>query len=58
MWVDLKRPDGTTAAQRLFGHAFPDVFEWVLEHAGNLPMPRRSSKAQQSNPFYANSFAA
>ena len=45
---DLKRPDGTTAAQRLFGHPFPDVFESVLEHIGDLPMPRRSSKAQNA----------
>ncbi len=55
---DLKRPDGTTAAQRLFGYPFPDVFEWILEHIGDLPMPRRSSKAQQPNPLYANGFSA
>jgi AcrR family transcriptional regulator len=55
---DLKRPDGTTAAQRLFGHDFPDVFEWILEHAGDLPLPRRSSKAQQSKPLYVNAFSA
>ena len=55
---DLKRPDGTTAAQRLFDHPFPDVFEWMLEHIGDLPMPRKSSKAHQLNPSYANGFAA
>ncbi|MEL7004268.1 MAG: DUF6399 domain-containing protein [Bacteroidota bacterium] len=55
---DLKRPDGTTAAQRLFDHPFPDVFEWMLEHIGDLPMPRKSSKAHQLNPPYANGFAA
>jgi Family of unknown function (DUF6399) len=43
---DLKRADGTTAAQRLFGHDFPDLFECMLGHVGDLPMPRRSSKAQ------------
>jgi Family of unknown function (DUF6399)/Stage III sporulation protein D len=42
---DLRRADGTTAAQRLFGHSFPDLFEWVLNHVGDLPLPRRSSKA-------------
>ena len=42
---DLKRYDGTTAAGRLFGHEFPDVFEWMLAHVGELPMPRRSSKS-------------
>lgn len=55
---DLKRPDGTTAAQRLFGYPFPDVFESVLEHIGDLPMPRRSSKAQKPKPLYANTFPA
>jgi hypothetical protein len=55
---DLKRPDGTTAAQRLFNHAFPDLFEWMLEHVGDLPMPRRSSKAQLLNPLYVKTFAA
>ncbi|MEM8643011.1 MAG: DUF6399 domain-containing protein [Cyanobacteria bacterium P01_G01_bin.54] len=55
---DLKRPDGTTAAQRLFGYAFPNPFEWMLDHVGDLPMPRRSSKAQQLKPLYANTFAA
>ena len=43
---DLKRQDGTTAAQRLFGHDFPDPFEWMLTQVGDLPMPRRSAKSQ------------
>jgi hypothetical protein len=55
---DLKRVDGTTAAQRLFGHNFPDVFEWTLAHVGELPMPRRSSKLQQQKPLYAEVFPA
>ncbi|MEO0435052.1 MAG: DUF6399 domain-containing protein [Cyanobacteria bacterium J06656_5] len=55
---DLKRHDGTTAAQRLFMHNFPDVFEWTLTHVGELPMPRRSSKLQQSKPLYADVFPA
>lgn len=49
---DLKRPDGTTAAQRLFGHPFPDLFESVLSTFTELPMPRRSSSSQQPNPWY------
>lgn len=48
---DLKRADGTTAAQRLFGHAFPDVFEWVVDSMGELPVARRSSKTKSSNPL-------
>jgi hypothetical protein len=54
---DLKRADGTTAAQRLFRHDFPDVFEWMLAHVGDLPLPRRSSKAQQPQPLYADDFS-
>ena len=49
---DLRRPDGTTAAQRLFGHSFPDLFEWVLDHIGDLPLPRRSSKSHQPQPLH------
>lgn len=55
---DLKRHDGTTAAQRLFGHDFPDVFEWMLAQVGDLPMPRRSAKTQQPKPLYADVFPA
>jgi hypothetical protein len=39
---DLKRTDGTTAAQRLFGEEFPDLFEWVIAQMGDLPLPRKS----------------
>ncbi len=50
---DLKRPDGTTAAQRLFGHPFPDLFESVLSTFTELPMPRRSSPSQHSNSWHS-----
>ncbi len=55
---DLKRHDGTTAAQRLFGHDFPDPFEWMLTHIGELPMPRRSAKSQQPKSLHADGFPA
>ena len=55
---DLKRPDGTTAAQRLFGQPFPDLFEWILSTIDELPMPRRSSKAHQTQPSHARLFPA
>ncbi|MEO1390011.1 MAG: DUF6399 domain-containing protein [Cyanobacteria bacterium J06634_6] len=55
---DLKRQDGTTAAQRLFGHDFPDPFEWMLTQVGDLPMPRRSSKTQQPKSLHADGFPA
>ncbi|MEL6816599.1 MAG: DUF6399 domain-containing protein [Cyanobacteria bacterium J06656_5] len=51
---DLKRQDGTTAAQRLFDYNFPDLFEWMLDHLGELPRPRRSAKPQQMKPSYAD----
>jgi len=55
---DLKRPDRTTAAQRLFGHPFPDLFESVLGTFTELPMPRRSTSSQQPNPWYGQSVPA
>ena len=45
---DLKRDDSTTAAHRLFGKPFPDLFEWVVLHMGELPTPRRTQKARKS----------
>jgi hypothetical protein len=41
---DLKRDDGTTAAQRLFDKPFPDLFEWVVLNMGDLPRARRTLK--------------
>ncbi len=38
----LKRTDGTTAAQRLFGKEFPELFEWVIARMSELPLPRKS----------------
>jgi hypothetical protein len=55
---DLKRADGTTAAQRLFDHRFPDLFEWIIDYMDELPVARRSSKAQQANPFPLALFSA
>jgi len=49
---DLKRSDGSTAAQRLFGHPFADLFEPVLSTFTELPMPRRSKLSQQPNPLH------
>ena len=42
---DLKRSDGTTAAQRLFGRQFPNLFTWVMERMSELPRPRISEKS-------------
>ncbi len=54
----LQRPDGTTAAQRLFGYEFPDLFEWVVDHMGELPLARRSLKAHSPNHFHLEGFPA
>jgi Family of unknown function (DUF6399) len=43
---DLTRADHTTAAQRLFGRPFPNLFESVLHLVPELPHPRRSSRSQ------------
>jgi hypothetical protein len=45
---DLKREDGTTAAQRLFDQQFPDLFEWVVLNMGDLPRARRTLKPKMS----------
>ena len=37
----LKRPDGTTAAERFFGKRPADLFEWLL---ARLPVPARPAK--------------
>ncbi|NEP53575.1 MAG: DNA-binding protein [Moorea sp. SIO3C2] len=54
----LTRPDGTTAAERLFDHEFPDLFEWVVEHMGDLPLARQSKKTQRPNSFHLEGFPA
>lgn len=46
-----KRADGTTAAQRLFGSPFPDVFEWLINQMGELPLPRKSREPIKRNPL-------
>ena len=33
--------EGTTAAQRFFGQAHADLFQWLLDH---MPLPARPKK--------------
>ena len=47
----LKRADGTTAAERLFGSPFPDVFEWLISQMGDLPLPRKPRELIKRNPL-------
>jgi Family of unknown function (DUF6399) len=45
---DIKRDDGSSPAQRLFGYPFPDLFESVVPLMGQLPRPRRTLKTPKS----------
>jgi hypothetical protein len=45
----IRREDGTTAAERLFGEPFPDVFEWIVEHMNELPLPRERVASASSS---------
>ena len=47
----LKRADGTTAAERFFGTQFPDLFEWLMEQMGPLPLPRKGRVRAVANPL-------
>ena len=42
----VKRPDGTTAAERFFGRKHKDVFTWLLERMPDLPRPARKRPRQ------------
>jgi hypothetical protein len=48
---DLKRADGTTAAERLFKTSFPDLFDWMLERMAPLPLPRKPRTPAKFNPL-------
>ncbi|MBF0585105.1 MAG: hypothetical protein HQL80_12845 [Magnetococcales bacterium] len=48
---DCRRGDGTTAAERLFGTQFPDLFEWVVGRMGELPPARKSRERVIPNPL-------
>ena len=55
---DLKRQDGTTAAERLFGTSFPDLFGWLAGQMGELPMPRKAHQRVVLNPLKLQSAPA
>jgi hypothetical protein len=44
----LRRPDGTTAAERFFGSKPQDLFEWLLDR---LDLPARPAKKRPRKPF-------
>jgi hypothetical protein len=46
----IHRPDGSTAAERFFGNAPADMFDWLLDH---LDMPARpASNRRKSHPAH------
>jgi len=45
----VKRPDGTTAAERFFGQKPKDVFSWLLERMPDLPRPARKRPRQTTD---------
>ena len=47
----VRRMDGTSAAMRLFGRDFPDLFWWLVGQMGELPLPRHGKKRTDHNPL-------
>jgi hypothetical protein len=48
----IKRPDGTTAAERFFGQKHKDAFSWLLNRMPDLPRPapKRTKSGDQGLP--------
>lgn len=46
-----RRSDGSTAAERLFDTTFPDLFSWVVDNMGELPLPRKARQSALRNPL-------
>lgn len=54
----LQRADGTTAAMRLFGQTFPDLFSWLVAEMGALPLPRKGRERATRNPLFLKTVPA
>ena len=48
---DTRRSDGSSAAERLYGEQFPDLFDWLLNQMGALPLPRKSRQCTRHDPL-------
>lgn len=55
---DTRQRDGSTPAQRLYGTSFPDLFEWLLEQMGALPLPRKSRQPVIHDPLAIDAVSA
>ena len=51
----VRRPDGTTAAERFFGQKQRDAFDWLLQRMPELPRPaaKRPKQATKAGPVAA-----
>jgi hypothetical protein len=45
----LRRPDGTTAAERFFGTKPPDLFQWLLDRLDMPPRPARKRRNPEND---------
>lgn len=55
---DTHRSDGSTPAERLYGEQFPDLFDWLLNRMGALPLPRKSRQRIAHDPLAVGAVAA
>ena len=46
---DTRNDEGTTPGQRFFNIDFPDLFETILVHIGEMPRPRKRRNGSNSN---------
>ena len=53
----IKRPDGTTAAERLFGQKPRSLYEYVVEHLTPLGFPARRRQRVMPRPFWSEPVA-
>ena len=49
---DLKRADGSTAAERLFKQSHPNLFQTVLDQMPELPLPRQRAKGAATSQTF------
>jgi hypothetical protein len=43
---------------RLFGRDFPDLFSWLVDEMGALPLPRKGRERAIRNPLFLKTVPA
>jgi hypothetical protein len=43
---------------RLFGRDFPDLFSWLVDEMGALPLPRKGRERVTRNPLFLKTVPA